>query len=108
MALRLLLVSMKEGWLSIGSVVSGSGSFRGLVVGSGAHLSIASSVGGLGDIGGRPRGRNSKRAVRRPDEKRRLPKQEWVAKGWLLVSMCQIASVSFLAMSIWATRAPHG
>ena len=24
-------------------------------------------------------------------------------KGWLLVSMCQIASVSFRAMSIWAT-----
>ena len=29
------------------------------------------------------------------------------AKGWLLVSMCQIASVSFLAMSIWATLAPR-
>jgi hypothetical protein len=28
-------------------------------------------------------------------------------KGWLLVSMCQIASVSFLAMSIWATLAPR-
>ena len=29
------------------------------------------------------------------------------AKGWLRVSMCQIASVSFLAMSIWATLAPR-
>ena len=29
------------------------------------------------------------------------------AKGWLLVSMCQIASVSFRAMSIWATLAPR-
>jgi hypothetical protein len=28
-------------------------------------------------------------------------------KGWLWVSMCQIASVSFLAMSIWATLAPR-
>ena len=75
------LVSMKEGWLSIASVVSGSGSSRGLICASGAHLSIASSAGGPGDIGGRPRGRNSKRAVRRPDELRRLPKQEWVRRA---------------------------
>jgi hypothetical protein len=27
--------------------------------------------------------------------------------GWLVVSMCQIASVSLLAMSIWATLAPR-
>jgi hypothetical protein len=36
-------VSMKEGWLSTGSVVSGSGASGGSVGGSGAHLSIASS-----------------------------------------------------------------
>ena len=64
----LALVSMKEGWLSMASVVCGSGSSRGLMCASGAHLSIASSVGGPGDIGGRPRGRNSNRAVRRPDD----------------------------------------
>ena len=29
-------------------------------------------------------------------------------KGWLWVSMCQMASVSFRAMSIWATLAPAG
>jgi hypothetical protein len=29
------------------------------------------------------------------------------AKGWLRVSMYQIASVSFLARSIWATLAPR-
>src|SRR5436190_5072124 len=39
---------------------------------SGAHVSIASSAGGPGGMGGRLRGRNSKRAVMRPDEKRRL------------------------------------
>ena len=66
---RLGFVSMKEGWLSIALAVSGSGSSRGLMCASGAHLSIASSVGGPGDIGGRLRGRNSKGAVRRPDEK---------------------------------------
>jgi hypothetical protein len=29
------------------------------------------------------------------------------AKGWLRESMCQIASVSLRAMSIWATLAPR-
>jgi hypothetical protein len=48
----------------------------GVVGGSGAHLSIAPSMWGLGVMGGRLRGRNSKRAVRRPDEKRRLPQRE--------------------------------
>jgi hypothetical protein len=78
---RLSLVSMKEDRLSSGFAVWASGSSPGLMCASGAHLSIASSVGGPGDIGGRPRGRNSKRAVKRPDEKRRLPKQEWVQRA---------------------------
>ena len=43
------------------------------VVASGAHLSIACSAAGPGDIGGRLRGLKSKRAVRRPDEEWSLP-----------------------------------
>ena len=100
------VVSMKKGPLSIGSVVSGSRSFLVLVVGSGAHLSIASSVGGPGDIGGRPRAQFQK--GRQAARRRVAPPEAAVgAKGWLLVSMCQTASVSFLAMSICATRAPR-
>ncbi len=64
---------------------------------SGAHLSMACSAAGQGGIGGRLRGLKSKRAVRRPDE---AEPPGAGAKGWLLVSMCQIASVSFRATSI--------
>jgi hypothetical protein len=106
-SVRLLFVSMKEGGLSIGSVVSGSGSSLVLVVGSGAHLSIASSAGGPGDIGGRPRGRKSEKGRQAARRKAAPPEAGVGAKGWLLVSMCQIASVSSLAMSIWATFAPR-
>ena len=74
---------------------------------SGAHLCIASSAGGAGVMGGRLRGRNSKRAVRRPDEGAAPLAAAVGAKGWLVVSMCQIASVSLRAMSIWATLAPR-
>ena len=73
-------LSMKEGGLSTWSVVRVSGSSVVLWVASGAHLSIASSAGGPGDIGGRLRGRKSGRAVRRPDEKRRLSERSWVRR----------------------------
>jgi hypothetical protein len=59
-----------------------SGPARTLAVASGAHLSIASSAGGPGVMGGRLRGRNSKRAVRRPDEEWRLPEGERRAGCW--------------------------
>jgi len=78
----LLIVSMKKVGLSNRDGGAGSGSSRGLVVRSGAHLSIASSSGGPGVIGGRLRGRNSKRAVRRPDDEWRLPEQERRADCW--------------------------
>jgi hypothetical protein len=58
------------------------GPARTLLVASGAHLSIASSVGGSGVMGGRLRGRNSKRAVRRPDDEWRLPERERRAGCW--------------------------
>ncbi len=77
-----VVVSMKKGGLSNGDGGAGSWASRGLVVGSGAHLSIASSSGGPGVIGGRLRGRNSKRAVRRPDEEWRLPEREQRAGCW--------------------------
>ena len=75
-AALLLFVSMKEDWLSM--VVGGGGRPPWCCGWSGAHVSIASSTGGPGEMGGRPRGRKSKRAVRRPDEKRRLPERSWV------------------------------
>jgi hypothetical protein len=85
-----------SGWL---------GSLGGVVVRSGAHLSIASSTGGPGDMGGRLRGRKSEEG--RQAARRKAAPPGVGAKGWLRVSMCQIASVSFLAMSIWATLAPR-
>ena len=48
-------------------------------------------------------GRKSKRAVRPPDEKRRLGERT----SRLRVSMCQIAWASRRAMSTWATLAPR-
>src|SRR5215207_4370965 len=81
------------------------GPARRLLVASGAHLSIASLVGGSGVMGGRLRGRNSKKG--RQAARRRAAPPGARAKGWLLVSMCQLASLSFLAMSIWATLAPR-
>src|SRR3954451_365488 len=69
------LVSMKEAWLS--SEVGGVGRGPSLWSwASGAHLSMACSTAGQGGIGGRLRGLKSKRAVRRPDEKRSLPGRE--------------------------------
>jgi hypothetical protein len=84
-----------------------SGSSCGVVVASGAHLSIASSVGGPGDMGGRLRGRKSEKGRQAARRKAAPPEAGVGAKGSLRVSMCQIASVSFLAMSIWATLAPR-
>ncbi len=91
--------------MSTAVAVRVSGPSGGLVGGSGAHLSIASSAGGPGDIGGRLRGRNSIEG--RQAARRSVAPPEAGAKGWLLVSMCLIASVSSLAMSIWATLAPR-
>ena len=48
---RLPLVSMKEGWLSSGDLCFGSLSFHGCWSWSDAHVSMASSWGGLGEIG---------------------------------------------------------
>jgi hypothetical protein len=67
------LVSMKKGGLSMALMLWVLGPFRWRVVASGAHLSIACSAAGPGDIGGRLRGFKSIRAVRRPDEKWSLP-----------------------------------
>jgi hypothetical protein len=69
-ATLLLFVSMKKGRLS--SDGRWSGSSRQFAVWSGAHVSMASSSGGPGEIGCFALGRKSKRAVRPPDEKRRL------------------------------------
>jgi hypothetical protein len=66
------IVSMKKGSVSSSVGSSASGSSRGLGVWSSAHVSMASSSGGSGEIGTFARGRMSKRAVRPPDEKRRL------------------------------------
>jgi transcriptional regulator with XRE-family HTH domain len=63
------IVSMKKGVLSMALMLSTLSPFGRWVVASGAHLSIACSAAGPGDIGGRLRGLKSKRAVRRPDEK---------------------------------------
>jgi hypothetical protein len=70
---------------------------------SGAHLSIASWVGRirldgrLAPVAHLLRGRQAARGHVAPAG----------AKGWLRVSMCQIASASRRARSTWATRAPR-
>ncbi len=73
---------------------------------SGAHLSIASSWRTRRH--GRPAAgaqfQKDRQAVRRPVAP---PAAAWGLKGWLVVSMCQIASVSLRAMSICATLAPR-
>ena len=76
------IVSIKKGELSMALVLWALGPFWLWVVASGAHLSIACSAAGPGDIGGRLRGLKSIRAVRRPDEKWSLPERERRADGW--------------------------
>ena len=68
---------MKEGGLSTRFVL-GWGSFLVLGFGSGAHLSIASSREDQATLEAGCGGASPKRAVRRPDELRRLPQQLWV------------------------------
>jgi hypothetical protein len=103
---RLLFVSMKEGWLSMASVVWGQGPLVGWWLGA-ALISLLP-----------PRGRTRRhwrpapgaqfQKGRQAARRKAAPPEAGVgAKGWLVVSMCQIASVSFLAMSIWATLAPR-
>ena len=73
---------------------------------SGAHLSIASSTSRTRCYRCSLRRRNSKmdcHAVRA----KMAPAGAKGLNGWLRVSMYQIASVSFLASSIWATLAPR-
>ena len=70
------IVSMKKGELSMALMLWALGPFGPWGVASGAHLSMACSAAGQGGIGGRLRGLKSKRAVRRPDEKRSLPERE--------------------------------
>ncbi len=99
------IVSMKKGELSMALMMWALGPFSLWVVASGAHLSIACSAAGPGDIGGRLRGLKSKNG--RQAARRKVEPLGAGVKGWLLVSMCQIASVSFRAMSIWAILAPR-
>ena len=102
----LLFVSMKEG----GVVKCGWGVSQGpLWFGGGERRS---SLYGL--LGGRTR-RNGRPAPGAQFQKGRQAARRKVAppgagvgaKGWLRVSMCQIASVSLLAISIRATLAPR-
>jgi hypothetical protein len=84
----------------VGRVLGASG---GRWVSSGAHLSIAPSLRGdlaksEGSSGGAAK--MSRQAARRNG----APAG---AKGWLVVSMCQIASVRRRARSIWATSGPR-
>jgi hypothetical protein len=92
-----LIVNGVGGWLLAAPVGCG--------VASGAHLSMACSAGRT-RCHGRPapwaQVRKGRQAARRKAE----PPGGGV-KGWLVVSMCQIASVSLRAMSIWATFAPR-
>jgi len=88
---RLLLVSMTEGGLSMALVGPGLGAAAGLWVWSGAHVSIAPSV--CWDL------TESERLVRRCMSKmsRQAARRRGApagAKGWLVVSVCQTASVS--------------
>jgi len=82
---------------------AGLGSACGVVVVSGAHVSIAPAAWGLVVLGGSFRRRMSKESRQAA---RRKPAPAG-AKGWLGVSMCQIASVSLLESSIWATLGPR-
>ena len=94
---------MKEGWWSSGVGTVWLGFSGGVVVVSGAHVSIAPAAWGLGEMGGSFRRRISKES-RQAARRQRAPAG---AKGSLRVSMCQIASVSFLERSIWATLGPR-
>ena len=102
-----LLVSMKEGWLSMGSALWASGSS---VVGCVCERrsSLYCLLGGRTRRHWRPASGAQFQKGRQAARRKVAPPEAGVgAKGWLLVSMCQIASVSFLAMSIWATLAPR-
>src|SRR5215210_3387659 len=95
---------MKDGWLSsaVGvAAVRGRGRFCG-----GEQRSSLYRLFNVEDRAkwearsGRRISKESRQAARR----KRAPAG---AKGWLRVSMCQIASVSFLERSIWATLGPR-
>ena len=98
---RVVVVSMKEGWLSSGDRWFGS-SFHGCWSWSDAHVSMASSSGGSGEIGcslGRKSEKGGQAARRKA-----APRG---ANFSLRESMCQIAWESLRAMSTWATLAPR-
>ena len=96
-----LLVSMKKGPLSSSDRELGSSSSRDSVW-SDAHVSMASSSGGSGEIGcslGRKSEKGGQAARRKA-----APRG---ANFSLRESMCQIAWASLRAMSTWATLAPR-
>jgi hypothetical protein len=102
---RMLLVSMKKGVLSTALMLWALLPFK-LLGGGERRSSLYCLLSGRTRRHWRPapgaQVQKGRQAARRKVE----PPGAGV-KGWLLVSMCQIASVSFLAMSIWATLAPR-
>ena len=97
----LLIVSMKKGPLSSSDRELGSSSSRDSVW-SDAHVSMASSSGGSGEIGcslGRKSEKGGQAARRKA-----APRG---ANFSLRESMCQIAWASLRARSTWATLAPR-
>ena len=96
-------LSMKKGRASSDRVcIAQSGRTVRWWVVSWAHLSIASSLGRT-----RPIGVRSGAHLLRDRQAARGSVAPLGAKGWLRVSMCQIASVRRRARSIWATLAPR-
>ena len=105
---RSRFVSMKDGLgCQRGRGVLVSGSSLVLWVASWALISLLPPRrGGPGDIGGRPRGRMSEEGRQAAKQTGRLPERVG-EKGSLLVSICQIASVSFLAKLDLGDLAPR-
>ena len=95
------------GWVV--NVVGGSGvRVLGRVVGGERRSSLYCLLGGRTRRHWRPAPRAQVRKGRQAARRKAAPLGAVVgAKDSLLVSMCQIASVSFLATSIWATLAPR-
>jgi hypothetical protein len=105
---RPLLVSLYEGGWVV-NVVGGSGvGVLGRVMGGERRSSLYCLLGGRTRRHWRPAPRAQVRKGRQAARGKAAPLGAVVgAKDSLLVSMCQIASVSFLATSIWATLAPR-
>src|SRR5664280_3534514 len=91
---------VKCGW-GVGLILSGFG-------GGERRSSLYCLLGGRTRRHWRPASGAQFQKGRQAARRKAAPPEAGVgAKGWLLVSMCQIASVSFLAMSICATLAPR-